>query len=108
MSADLSRCKCLINNFKMRVKRTDGNQLKLMQQIRALGFQVVSTHEVGKGFPDLVMCVRKQNILLEVKDPSQRKSDRKLTPAEEDFHKLWEGPLYIVETIEDIIKITNL
>lgn len=91
----------------MRKKRTDGNQLKIMQQIRALGFQVISLHVVGKGCPDLLASIRKQNILFEVKDPSQPKIGRKLTPQESDFHKLWDGPVYIIETIEDVIKIIN-
>ena len=66
-----------------------------------------STHTVGDGFPDIVAGYRGQNYLFEVKDPDQPPSKRKLTPDEVKFHDTWMGRVYVVETIEQIVKIID-
>jgi hypothetical protein len=40
---------------------------------------------------------------MEVKDPSQPPSKRKLTPDQKIFHGEWDGELYVVETAEQAI-----
>lgn len=90
----------------MRARRADGNQKALVEQMRSIpGLSVVHTHTVGKGLPDLILGYKGRNYLVEVKDPSQPPSKRKLTPDEVEFHESWTGSIHIVEKIEDVIKI---
>lgn len=92
---------------KVKLKaKTDGNHSKLLKQIRCIpGVSVFSTHRVGQGFVDAVIGYRKKNFLLEIKDPAQPPSKRKLTPDEVKFHESWNGQVSVVETIDDVLKI---
>lgn len=90
----------------MRVRRADDNQRELVEQIRQIpGTTVAHTHTIGKGFPDIVLGFNGKNYLFEIKDPSKPPSARKLTVAEENWHSWWTGRVYIVETIDDVLKI---
>jgi hypothetical protein len=92
----------------MTPKKVDGNQKRLVEQIRQIpGVTVAHTHMIGKGFPDLVLGVKGMNFLLEVKDPSQPKSKRKLTPDEQAWHDEWAGQVVVVETFDDVVQIIN-
>jgi hypothetical protein len=87
--------------------RIDGNQPDLVKQIRALGASVQHIHTVGRGVPDLLVGHRGTNYLLEVKDPAQPPSKRKLTEPEALWHSDWRGQVSIVETIEDFIALVD-
>ena len=51
------------------IKRTDANHKQIIDQIRQISFtSVFSTHELGKGFPDIVVGFRGINYLFEIKD----------------------------------------
>lgn len=77
-----------------------------MEQIRQIpGVTVAHTHTIGKGFPDLVISHRGKNYLLEVKDPSQPPSKRKLTDDEKVFHQTWTGQISVVETLQDVLEV---
>ncbi|TCK87341.1 VRR-NUC domain-containing protein [Paraburkholderia sp. BL9I2N2] len=86
-------------------RRADGNQVDIVAALRANDCLVTPTHTIGGGFPDLVVMYRptKRICLIEVKDPSKPASDRKLTPAQQEFHASWSGPIYVVETPEQAI-----
>ncbi|NUY33275.1 hypothetical protein F0160_22585 [Paraburkholderia sp. JPY303] len=84
-------------------RRADGNQGDIVKALRAAGCQVVPTHTIGQGFPDLVVDFHSRTCLIEVKDPSKPKADRKLTPAQAEFHAAWTGPIYVVETPEQAV-----
>ena len=81
-------------------RRADGNQAEIVAALRAVGCKVVPTHTIGQGFPDLVCDFHSRTCLIEIKDPSKPKGDRKLTPAQAEFHAAWTGPIYVVETPE--------
>jgi hypothetical protein len=61
---------------------------------------VYSTASLGKGFPDLTVGFRGKTFLLEIKDPDQPISKRRLTKDETLFHEKWSGHVAVVETIE--------
>jgi hypothetical protein len=82
--------------------RTDGNQSEIVSEYRKHGVTVVPTHMVGNGFVDIVIGYHGHNGLVEIKDPTQPPSKRKLTPDEQEFHNLWGGVLRIIETVEDV------
>lgn len=89
----------------MRVRKADKNQPDLVKQIRKLGISVAHTHTVGDGFVDAVLGYKGVNYLVEIKDPSQPPSKRKLTPDEIKFHESWRGQVAIIETIDDVLKL---
>jgi hypothetical protein len=91
----------------MRARRIDTNQPQLVKQMRQVGMSVFVTSMIGKGFVDCVCGYRGINFLLEIKDPSQPPSKRKLTDDEQAFHDSWRGNTHVVETIFDVMRILN-
>lgn len=82
-------------------RRADGNHTHIADAFRVMGCQVEDTHSVGNGFPDMVVERGAQTRFIEVKDPAQKPSDRRLTKAEEKFRR-WLGDRYVVvETTMD-------
>jgi hypothetical protein len=87
--------------------RVDGNQSALVEQIEELGASVQSLHTLGGGVPDLLVGYRGLNYLLEVKDPAQPPSKRKLRETQVLWHSDWRGQVAIVETVEDFLKLAG-
>lgn len=80
-------------------KATDSNHAQIRDQLRKLGVWVWDTHALGNGFPDLLACARGRFVLLELKDPSQPPSKRRLTKAEQAFYLGCPGPIKLVMTV---------
>lgn len=81
--------------------RTDGNQRRLVELLRAVGCVVEVISDVGRGVPDLLILYRGRILLAEVKDERQPPSRQALTAAERAFHLAWEGaPIYIINSDE--------
>jgi hypothetical protein len=81
----------------MTAKRTDLLHAEIRDGLRQAGYWVWDTHELGDGFPDLMVIDSVGIALLEVKSKNGR-----LTPAEERFWNtcpLWER-LAIVRSLE--------
>jgi hypothetical protein len=89
----------------MRACRVDANQKTIVEALRGVGATVTHTHMVGKGFVDIVVGYRRRNYLLEIKDPSQPKSKRVLTPDEKEWHDTWRGNAYVVETVSEALLV---
>lgn len=88
----------------MRIRRTDANHKKLIDQLRQLpGVSVFSTHTIGKGFPDIVVGYGGKNYLFEIKDEDKTPSLTKLTNSEDLFHKKWQGQVDVVKNLGDCI-----
>jgi Holliday junction resolvase len=91
--------------YSKRNAKKDGNQTRLVNQLRACGISVAITHRLGDGFPDIVAGWQGKNYLLEIKDPAQVPSKRKLSKDEEIFRDAWKGQYDIVETLDDVLQI---
>lgn len=85
--------------------RVDGNQKKIVEQLRRCGFSVSVTSNMGKGFPDIVVGAKGNNYLFEIKDPEKSLSRRRLTMDEHLFKTTWTGQYDVIETIDDALKI---
>jgi hypothetical protein len=73
-----------------------------------MGARVQVLSHVGKGFPDLLICVRGKLALVELKDGSKSPSQRRLTPDEKAWHEEWKGaPIFIVSTVEEAEWLVN-
>ena len=92
--------------YSVKKYKADGNQGEIVDGLRQIGARVANTAMVGDGFPDIVVGFRGRIHLMEIKDPVQKPSARKLTGAEEIFHQDWEGlPVHIIETLESAIEV---
>lgn len=91
------------------IKRTDSNQKKIMDMCRSIPtLSVFSTHTIGKGFPDIIIGYRGKNYLFEIKDGEKPKSATKLTEAEREFHRRWNGHVAIAYSFDDILNALNI
>lgn len=79
-------------------KRTDSNQVAILNALRAVGATVADTHTVGDHFPDLVIGYRGSNYLLEVKTANGH-----LTHGQLLWHTLWRGNVFVVRTPEEAL-----
>jgi len=77
--------------------RVDKNQKDIVAAFREKGATVFPTHQLGKGFPDIVVGYAGKNVLIEIK--SEKGS---LTGDERLFHSMWRGEVCIVRTKEDV------
>ena len=87
-------------------KATDANQKEIVAALRQLpGVTVADTHELGRGFPDiLVGCSRSRwgtsNYLIEIKT-----ADGKLNAREALWHDTWRGQVAVAHTIDEALAI---
>jgi Holliday junction resolvase len=88
-----------------RAAKIDANQPLIVRALRDAGASVLSLANMGKGCPDLLVGVQGKNFLMEVKDPSQPHSQRKMTADELAFHASWRGHHAVVETPEEALKV---
>ncbi len=90
-------------------RRVDDNHAAIVSALRAVGCAVQSLAAVGKGCPDLVVGRRGQTFLLEVKDGSKPPSARKLTPDEEEWHRVWCGvPVATVKSVVEALAVVGV
>jgi hypothetical protein len=88
------------------IKRTDSNHTEIIKALRKIpNLSVFSTHEVGKGFPDIVIGYKGINYLIEIKDGNKPPSARKLTPDEVKFHQDWHGQISIIKNLDELLEI---
>ena len=88
-----------------RAAKVDANQTEIVNALRQVGASVQSLAATGKGVPDLLVGFRGVNWLLEIKDGRKVKSARKLTEDQVVWHQTWRGRVYVVESVEQAIKI---
>jgi hypothetical protein len=84
-------------------RRADGNQPEIVAALRAAGAVVQPLHTVGGGVPDLLVATKTRTMVMEIKDPTKPKSDRKLTPAQQKWHDMWIGEKHVVETVDEAL-----
>lgn len=95
-----------------RAARIDSNQPLIVDALRAHGYSVAITSALGKGFPDIVASKESSakhglpvNILFEIKDGSKPPSAQLLTADELEFHSKWQGPIFVVNSINQALQI---
>jgi hypothetical protein len=84
----------------VRAKRRDGNHKTIGDYLRAQGWSVLDIADHGDGVPDYAVSKPRFAALVEVKDPEQPPSKRKLTEKEQKVKDDWQGPYVIAETGE--------
>ena len=90
----------------MRIRaRTDANQASIVKGLRGIGASVAILAQIGNGIPDLLVGFRGKNFLFEIKDGDKPPSQKKLTADEKIFFATWKGSAFVVENIEQAIKV---
>lgn len=90
----------------MKYGRRDGNHAPIRDGLRAAGYLVQDLADVGDGCADLLVAHKANRArwrLLEVKDPDQPPSKRKLTPDEEEFRERWKDHYRVVLTLDEAL-----
>jgi len=85
--------------------RKDGNHKEIIAAFRSLGATVYDTEWIRSGFPDCLVGMRGNNVLVEIKDGSLPPSKRKLTPDELKFHAEWRGKVVIINNVDEAIEL---
>lgn len=88
--------------------KVDRNQPEIVKALRQVGATVQSLCAVRDGVPDLLVAYRGRNYLMEIKDYLQPPSKQRLTPDEKAWHQNWNGPVFIVHTIDEALKAIEI
>lgn len=93
-----------------RAARTDENHAEIVNALRDIGCSVLDLSGVGKGCPDLLVTPPtfpecRMAVLMEIKDGCKVRSARKLTKAQEKFHREWKGWIYTVTSVEEALSV---
>ena len=87
-----------------RASNVDGNHGEIVAALRAVGCFVQSLAAVGEGCPDLLVIRAGRLWLLEVKDPRQKPSDRRLRQSQVEWHAKAGGVVHVVLTVDDAFR----
>jgi hypothetical protein len=89
--------------------KSDRNQAEIVKALRQIGADVLVLSKVGHGCPDLLVYepFLQQLHLMEVKDGLLPPSQRKLTDDEAAFHAKWRGKIWIVNSVDDALKVVG-
>ena len=81
-----------------RAANVDRNQAEIVKHLEQIGCSVQSLAAVGTGVPDLLVGRRAVNVLIEVKNPKQKPSARKLRKTQVDWSLKWRGQVAVAHT----------
>lgn len=84
-----------------RKARRDDNHNAVADTFRALGCSVFETDRVGEGFPDLVVGMQGDSLLIEVKNPETHYGRGGLNKTQSAFAAAWRGSPVTVITSPD-------
>lgn len=85
--------------------RVDANHWDVFSKLYKTGWCVISTSDLGGGFPDIVAAKNGVLKLIEVKDGKKSPSKRTLTPSEQDYHERMAAvgcPITVIETLAQV------
>lgn len=81
--------------------KVDANHLEIVTALRRAGYWCQSTASMGKGFPDVLVKSKANRLaLFEIKTPAG-----KLTADEREWHERFDGPVYVVRSIEEALNV---
>lgn len=84
--------------------KVDDNQKEIVDFLLKVGCSVLDTSAVGGGFPDLIIGYKNKNILIEIKNPKTR---NKLNKLQKRFFESWDGPAFVVYSIEEALEVLS-
>lgn len=88
--------------------KVDRNQTEIVAALRAVGASVQHLHNVAGGCPDIAVGYKGKTYMMEIKDGSLPPSGQKLTPAQEVWHRDWQGHAAIVNSPEAALAVIGV
>jgi hypothetical protein len=95
-----------------RARKVDCNQPAFVGDLERAGAQVRDTSHIGEGFPDKLVLWRRHLFLVEIKNPTGRRSSKAnladpdhlgmLTPSQLKMRKAW--PIIVALTAEEALR----
>lgn len=93
---------------KWRGGTKDLNHDDIAETFEQLGCSVLHTHEVGGGFPDMVIGLVGITVLVEIKNPDTGYGKAGLTKSQRRFGDLWRGGrVHVVMTKDQAIDLVR-
>ena len=86
--------------------RVDANQPEIVDAFRKMGCSVLIISQL-KRCADLFVAKNDITAVIEVKDGTLPKSKRQLTEGEMDFMHSWKGLYFIVESLDDVLRVVK-
>jgi hypothetical protein len=72
------------------------------------GVSIFDLSDIGRGVPDLIVGVRGESLLVEIKNPATHYGRKGLNRRQLAFQADWKGgPIHVVRTIDDVIELVN-
>lgn len=91
-----------------RARHTDANHATIRETLRACMCVVEDLSDVGRGIPDLLVKTPRGTVLLvEVKNPAQPASKRRLSADEALVAARWGESYRVVQTADDAIALAR-
>lgn len=91
-----------------RAARVDSNHGEIVHALVQANCSVQSLASLGKGCPDLLVGLRGQNHLLEIKDGSKPPSARHLTQDQSKWIALWRGRVTVVTSPREALEAVGI
>ncbi len=88
--------------------RVDANHPEIAKGLRKVPGVSVTSIAALKGVGDLLVGRANRNYILEVKDPSQPPSKRRLTEDEAAFKAGWHGQHAVVHSLEEALDVIGV
>lgn len=79
--------------------KADANQPSIVAALRKCGVKVYHTHQIGGGFPDLLVWHRNRYVLLEVKMPGEHPNKE-----QREFIAACPGEIHCVRSITEALE----
>jgi hypothetical protein len=89
---------------RRKLGRRDANEPEIIAALRKAHCSVVQLDHPC----DLLVGRAGVNVLMEIKDPDKKPSERRLTETEVEFHGTWRGQVCVVETVEDAYRAIGI
>jgi hypothetical protein len=83
-----------------RIRRIDHNQNEIVKFFRENHCKVFITSSLGNGFPDIIVKIKDNIFLIEIKDGKKSPSQQALTVKEIQFHDAWYPNVCIINSLE--------
>jgi hypothetical protein len=92
--------------FRLAAK-VDANQPEIVDAFRRMGCSVLIISQLKKCCDIVVSKGLMATAMIEIKDGSLPKSKRQLTEGEMDFMHSWKGLYFIVESLDDVVRVVK-
>ena len=89
-----------------RAAKVDANQPEIVDAFRRMGCSVLIISQL-KRCCDLFIAKNDKTIAIEVKDGRLPLSKRQLTEGEMDFMHSWKGLYFVVESLDDVLRVVE-